>query len=116
MMQPLSEPTFILVVDDNLSRIEYLEFMLYQSGFLTRATSVDHLETDDCLRGVRLVLSYIPFEPGMVTDKLVPVLFILPDASIASGPPGLDDPLVTCQSESDDFGAILVRIADLAGS
>lgn len=72
----------ILLVDNDPGRIGYLENLLYHHGYQTVTVAID-----DLAKGVegqpKLVLSYLPFQPGTIVALGIPVLVMVPKSTCA---------------------------------
>jgi hypothetical protein len=115
MMKPFVGGPLILLIDNNPGRVEYCEYFFFQNGYLVRSATIDKLEEKGTMNDVKLVLSYLPFEPEMVTEQGIPVIFVIPDDSPSEQRSASDSALVEYISMSARSYILFEKIARLIG-
>ncbi len=115
-MKPFVGGPLILLIDNNLGRVEYCGYFFFQHGYLVRSATLDDLEEKGTMNGVKLVLSYLPFEPEMVTKQGIPVIFMIPDDSPAAQNTTSDDRLVEYISASVSSETLFEKITCMIGA
>ena len=113
MTRPFLGGPLILIVDDNLGRIEYMEFFFYQNRFQTLFLSVEQLSQGINGRDIDLVITYLTVDPVQFTDRAIPVIFIQPNEASAKENEDSSNPLVTYLSASEGPDALLETIRSL---
>ena len=116
IVNPLVGGPLILLVDDNRGRIEYFEHVFYHNGYQTRAVTLDKLEQGISQGDVRLVLTYIPFDPKKVTALDIPVISAVPDEYLIEEFSEPSNPLVSCMPISASLEALIEKISSLIKS
>lgn len=115
-MKPFVGGPSILLIDNNPGRIEYTEYFFFQNGYLVRSATIDDLAEKSTMNDVKLVLSYLSFEPETVTEQGVPVIFVISDNSSSKQKTTSDKRLVEYVSASANSDTLFERIAGLIGA
>ena len=101
------------MVDNDPGRLEHLGNLLYHHGYQTTPVGGDELA-----KGLesqpKLVLSYLPLQPGYIVALGIPVVMVVPDAT-AQQYGNSSNPAVVCLSESTGSGDLLDKIDSLIG-
>jgi hypothetical protein len=116
MIQAFLGGPLLLLIDDNPGRIEYWEYLLFKNEYRVKSVSVNNLEEKGAMDNVKLVLSYIPFEPEKVTKHGIPVLFVIPDGTSVEEYVVPDNLLTAYVSASASSELLLAKISGLVGS
>jgi DNA-binding response OmpR family regulator len=113
MMKPFVGGPLILLVDDNPGRAEYCEYFFFQNGYLVKTATLDNLEEKGIMEDVKLILSYLPFKPEIVTEQGIPVIFMITNDSPIEKNTTSDGGLVHYLSASLNSDALFEKIAVL---
>ena len=113
MIKPVVGGPLILLVDYSPGRIEYYEYFFFQNGYLVRAATLEDLEENDTMDNVKLVLSFLPLEPEKITERDIPVIFVIPDDSTADENADPDNPLVAYLPASTSSDTLFDKITGL---
>ena len=113
-MKPFIAGPVILLIDNNQGRVEFCRHLFFQNGYLVRSASLDALEENSTLDDVKLVLSYLPFnKPEMVSERGIPVLFMIPDDSHREENLDSNNLLVAYASSSENSDTLFEKIGAL---
>ncbi len=114
-MKPFVGGPLILLIDNNPGRVEYWEFFFFKNGYWVRSATVDSLAEKGTMKDVRLVFSYLPFEPELVTEQAIPVIFVISDDSPSEKKTTSDNKLVEYVSASSSSNNLFEKIVGLIG-
>jgi len=117
-MKPFVGGPLILLIDNNPGRIEYCEYLFYQNGYLVRSATLDDLAEPSIMTDVKLVLSYLLFEPDTIIEQGIPVIFMSSDNSRSEYPEQTitsDKRSIEYISDSASSNKLFEKIAGLIG-
>ena len=116
MNHPSSKWPTILLIDDDYGRTEFYSCLFFQKGYNIRPATLGRLKEKEIMDDVKLVLSFMPFDPQIAAQKSVPVLFVFHKEVCMEAYWHLNSPSIACMTTESGTDAILNKIDGMIGN
>ena len=115
MNHPSLKWPIILFIDDDHSRIEFYSCLFFRKGYNIRTAPLSRIKEKEIMDDVKLVLSFLPFDPQIAAKTGVPVLFIIRKDVSMEAYWHLNSPGIACMTTALGTEAILNKIDGMIG-
>ena len=110
------ERPLILLLDDDIGRVEFMEYRLVHERYQADVTPVKELEAYLRRKQPKVIVSFLPLEAGVLASHGIPLIMMVGDeVAEQQRVDGPDPPGVVRLSRSGDLDDLFEKIAEFVG-